>query len=266
MDLGLRSPMLDFFKRGEVAKDVRLLAASGALAPRALDQIGLLAMLTGDGDPEIRATAETTLASIPKDSMAGFLGRSDVPEGLREFFRARGIEPVSGGDASDEPLVDAEAAAGIAAATESAAVGDEEEEHQSLTQRLALMNVAERMKAAMKGSKSERAVLIRDPNKLVSAAVLSSPKLTESEVENIAKLANVSEEVLRTIGQNRGWTKNYGVIAALTKNPKTPLAVSMRFVQRLSDRDLKMIALDRNLHEPLKLLVRKRISEAQEKK
>lgn len=79
MDLGLRSPMLDFFRRGEVAKDVRLLAASGALAPRALDQIGLLAMLTDDADPEICATAEATLASIPKDSMAGFLGRSDVP-------------------------------------------------------------------------------------------------------------------------------------------------------------------------------------------
>jgi hypothetical protein len=258
--------MLDFFRRGEVAKDVRLLAASGALAPRALDQIGLLAMLTDDGDEEIRAAAEATLATIPSEAMARFLGRSDVPDGLREFFRARGIEPVSGGDTSDEPLVDAEAAAGLMATADGSEGAEEEEDNQSMTQRLALMNVAERMKAAMKGSKSERAVLIRDPNKLVSAAVLSSPKLTESEVENIAKLANVSEEVLRTIGQNRGWTKNYGVIAALTKNPKTPLAVSMRFVQRLSDRDLKMISLDRNLHEPLKLLVRKRISESQEKK
>ncbi len=266
MDLGLRSPMLDFFRRGEVAKDVRLLAASGALAPRALDQIGLLAMLTDDGDEEIRAAAEATLASIPNESMAGFLGRSDVPEGLREFFRARGIEPAPGGDTGDEPLVDAEAAAGLTTASEDGEGAEEEEDNQSMTQKLALMNVAERMKAAMKGSKSERAVLIRDPNKLVSAAVLSSPKLTESEVENIAKLANVSEEVLRTIGQNRGWTKNYGVIAALSKNPKTPLAVSMRFVQRLSDRDLKMIALDRNVHEPLKQLVRRRITEAQEKK
>jgi hypothetical protein len=266
MDLGLRSPMLDFFKRGEVAKDVRLLAASGALAPRALDQIALLAMLTDDGDDEVRSAAEATLAAIPNESLAAFLGRSDVPEGMREFFRGRGIDPAPGGDTSDEPLVDTEPAAGLTTASADDEGAEGEEENQSMTQRLALMNVAERMKAAMKGSKSERAVLIRDPNKLVSAAVLSSPKLTESEVENIAKLANVSEEVLRTIGMNRGWTKNYGVIAALTKNPKTPLAVSMRFVQRLSDRDLKMIALDRNLHEPLKLLVRKRITEAQEKK
>jgi hypothetical protein len=269
MDLGLRSPMLDFFKRGEVAKDVRLLAASGALAPRAIDQIGLLAMLTDDADAEVRATAEATLAAIPNESLAAFVGRSDVPDGLREFFRARGIEPLPGGDASDEPLIDAgadtraDAGAADASGTEGA---EEEGDQQSITQRLALMGVGERMKYAMKGSKSERAILIRDPNKLVSAAVLSSPKLTESEVENFAKLANVSEEILRTIGTNRGWTKNYGVVVALTKNPKTPLAVSMRFVQRLTERDLKMIALDRNLQEPLKLLVRKRITEGQEKK
>jgi hypothetical protein len=260
MDLGLRSPLLDFFKRGEVAKDVRLLAASGALAPRALEQVGLLALLTDDGDGEVRAAAEATLAAIPNESMAGFLGRSDVPEGLRNFFRGRGIEPLVGGDASDEPLVDADAA-------EAPAEGAEENaDPQSISQRLALLGVAGRMKAAMKGTKSERALLIRDPNKLVSAAVLSSPKLTDSEVENFAKLANVSEEILRTIGMNRAWIKNYGVIAALTRNPKTPLAVSMRFVQRLSERDLKMIVLDRNLQEPLKLAVRKRITEGQEKK
>jgi hypothetical protein len=264
MDLGLRSPLLDFFKRGEVARDVRLLAASGALAPRALEQIGLLAILTEDGDADVQSAAEATLAKIPNESMAAFLGRSDVPEGLREFFRARGIEPVTGGDTSDDPLVDAETPG---ATGEGRGETDaEEEDNQSITQKLALMNVAERMKAAMKGTKSERAILVRDPNKLVSAAVLSSPKLTDSEVENFAKLANVSEEVLRTIGMNRGWTKNYGVVAALTKNPKTPLAVAMRFVQRLTDRDLKMIALDRNLQEPLKLAVRKRLTEANEKK
>lgn len=261
MDVGLRSPLLDYFKRGEVAKEVRLQAASGALAPRALEQIGLLALLTEDGDADVRTAAESTLAAIPNESMAGFLGRSDVPEGLRDFFRGRGIEPLPGADASDEPLVDTGGGDAPAEGAEEAEV-----DHQSINQRLSLLGVAERMKAAMKGSKSERAILIRDPNKLVSAAVLSSPKLSDSEVENFAKLANVSEETLRTIGMNRGWTKNYGVIAALTKNPKTPLAVSMRFVQRLTDRDLKMIALDRNLHEPLKLMVRKRISEGQEKK
>ena len=259
MDLGLRSPMLDFFKRGEVAKDVRMLAAGGALAPRALEQVVLLAMLTDDGDVEVRETAERTLAAIPKDSLAAFLGRSDVPEGLRDFFRARGIEPLPGGDASDDPLVDTAPGAGQV-------IADEDDDQQSVTQKLAQLGVAERMKAAMKGSKSERAILIRDPNKLVSSAVLSSPKISDSEVESFAKLANVSEEILRTIGMNRGWIKNYSVVSALSKNPKTPLAVSLKFVQRLNDRDLKAISLDRNLQEPLKLAVRKRIAEGQQKK
>jgi hypothetical protein len=261
MDLGIRSPFLDFFRRGEVAKDVRMLAARGALAPRAHEQIALLVLLTEDGDAEVRGTAEATIAQIPNASLAAFLGRQDVPDGLRDFFRTRGIEPDPAGavaGAGDEPLVDTEP--GEAAPEAAADVGSDEADRAGTGQKLALMNVAERMKCAMKGTKEERAVLVRDPNKLVSVSVLSSPKLTESEVESFAKMANVSEEVLRIIGMNRGWIKNYGVIAALTRNPKTPLGVSMKFVQRLTEKDLKLIALDRNLQEPLKLLVRKRLA------
>src|SRR5215212_4061001 len=258
MDVGIRSPLLDFFRRGEVAKDVRLLAARGALAPRAHEQIALLALLTEDGEPDVRGTAEATLAAIPNDSLAMFLGRSDVPDALREFFRPRGIEPVPGGDTTDDPLVDTETPS--AEGNADGPAGEEEDAaRQGAAQRLSLLNVADRMKAAMKGTKEERAVLIRDPNKLVSVSVLSSPKLSESEVESFAKMGNVSEEILRIIGMSRAWTKNYGVVAALTRNPKTPLGVSMNFVMRLNDKDLKMIAMDRNLQEPLKLAVRKRM-------
>jgi hypothetical protein len=262
MDVGIRSPFLDFFRRGEVARDVRLLAARGALAPRAHEQIGLLAILTEDADAEVRGTAEATLAQIPNGSLAAFLGRSDVPDLLREFFRGRGIEPdPAAGGGTDDPLVDT-AAAADETPEQTPGEGepvDDEAARSGAAQRLSLLDVADKMKAAMKGTKEERAILVRDPNKLVSVAVLSSPKLTESEVEQFSKMANVSEEVLRIIGMNRGWIKNYGVIAALTKNPKTPLAVSMRFVQRLTERDLKMIALDRNLQEPLKQIVKKRL-------
>jgi len=271
MDLGLRSPLLDFFKRGEVAKDVRLLAARGTLAPRAYEQVALLAMLTEDGDTEVREAAEATLASIPNNSLAMFLGRPDVSEGLRGFFRARGIEPIAGSDAGDDPLVEAESPGDDGVIEISAdsptdagddAEADPDAPRQGAAQGIAQMDVAQRMKAAMKGSKEQRAILIRDPNKLVSVSVLSSPKLSESEVENFAKMANLSEEVLRIIGANRAWIKNYGVVAALTRNPKTPLSISLNLVQRLNDRDLKMIAMDRNLQEPLKLAVRKRITAA----
>jgi hypothetical protein len=113
------------------------------------------------------------------------------------------------------------------------------------------------MKLAMKGTREQRSVLIRDSNKLVSAAVLSSPKLNESEVEAYTKMGNVSEDVLRIIGQNRAWVKNYGVAMGLCKHPKTPPAISMHLVHRLHEKDLKMLAMDRNAKEGLRLLARK---------
>jgi hypothetical protein len=111
--------------------------------------------------------------------------------------------------------------------------------------------------ATRRGTREQRTVLIRDPNKLVASSVLSSPKLTDSEVETFARMGNISEDVLRIIGTNRGWTKNYGVAAALTRNPKTPPTVSMTLVSRLNERDLKQISSDRNIPEGLRIAARK---------
>src|SRR5690606_29752842 len=121
-------------------------------------------------------------------------------------------------------------------------------------------SVMEKMKLAMRGTREQRAVLIRDPNRIVAAAVLSSPKLTETEVESFARMANIAEEVLRVIGSNRQWTKNYGVVAGLVRNPKTPLSISMNLLPRINDRDIRMLAVDRNVPEPLRIAARKRLS------
>jgi hypothetical protein len=122
---------------------------------------------------------------------------------------------------------------------------------------LATLPVLDRLKIAMRGSREQRAQLIRDSNKLVAVAVLSSPKLTEAEVEAFAKMANLTEDVLRIIAMNRGWTKNYNVVTALTRNPKTPVALAMGFLHRLNERDLKMVTIDRNVAEPVRLAARK---------
>src|SRR5262249_19195166 len=87
------TPLLDAFKRGEVERDVRLLAAQGALAPRAYEQLAILVLLLEDRDAEIRQTADDTLNRIPEQALKAFLARSDVPIGLREFFADRGIFP-----------------------------------------------------------------------------------------------------------------------------------------------------------------------------
>src|SRR6187200_984918 len=91
MDPGLKSPLIDFFRRGEVARDVRLLAAQGALAPRAHEQVALLMLLTGDPDPIIATNANTTLDALPVEPLQRFLARSDLSAQMRQFFADRGI-------------------------------------------------------------------------------------------------------------------------------------------------------------------------------
>src|SRR5687767_11388942 len=93
MASGLATPMLDFFRRGEVARDVRMMAAQGAIAPRPLEQLGILMVLTSDSDSEIRETAEQTLGMLPQDVLSSFIARADVPIELREFFLKRGADP-----------------------------------------------------------------------------------------------------------------------------------------------------------------------------
>ena len=255
MDTGFRTPLLDLFRRGEVARDIRLLAAQGALAPRAHEQLGLLMLLVTDDDAEVAGAAEQTLQAIPADSLAAFLARSDVPTEMRTFFAARGIEPSAvAAAASEAPIVDTTPEPELAEADDAP-----KEDEGSALQKIAALNVAQRVVLAMKGSREERAILIRDPNKMVSVAVLSSPKMSESEVESIAKMANVSEEILRIIAHTRAWVKNYAVTLALAKNPKTPVALSMNLLARLNDKDLRVISTDRNVPDVLRVTARKKV-------
>ena len=263
-DPGFRSPLVDFFRRGEVTRDVRLLAAQGALAPRAQEQVALLVLLADDADAEIARSTAATLAALPLAPLQAFLARTDVAPEIRAFFAGRGVAPPAGtvpAPDSDEPLVDTltdlpQVPDVASAAPETPAAG--ESERVIMTQ----LTVLQRMKLAMKGTREQRAQLVRDTNKLVSAAVLSSPKLTEQEVETFTKMGNVSEETLRTIGQNRTWMKNYSIVSGLCKNPKTPPAISMHLLHRLNERDLKELTRDRNINEGLRVLSKKIVTKS----
>jgi hypothetical protein len=252
------TPLLDLFKRGEVDRDVRIQAAEGALAPRAHEQLAILVLLLEDRDQEVRDTADATLSRIPEASLKAFLARPDVPVDLREFFADRGVFPdeipaIAVQEDVEAPLIDADADAAADAGSE------DEGERESDVQALTTMTFPQRLKAAMKGSREVRAVLIRDPNKLIAATVLSSPKVTLPEVETFARMQNVSEDVLRIIGANRAWLKSYGVVVSLTRNPKTPLAMSMGLMGRLTTKDLQKLAVDRNVPEALRIAARKKI-------
>ena len=251
MDVGVKTPLIDFFRKGDVARDVRLQAAQGAIATRAHEQMALLVLLTGDADAEVAAAANATLGLIPPPTLAAFLARTDVPEEMREFFATRGVAPSEEAAAeADKPMVDT---------AEGPEIADEEDDEKSAMQRLQEMTVPQKMSRAMKGTREERAILVRDPNKLISVAVLSSPKLTGSEVEAIAKMSSVSEEILRIVSTNRNWMKSYVVVSALARNPKTPLPISMNLLNRLTEKDLKVLSTNRNIPEVLRTTARRKV-------
>jgi len=254
MEYGLGTPMLDCFRRDEVTRDLKVLAAQGGVAPRRLEQLGILMLLSSDSDTEIKQTAEQTLQNLPTKVVADFIARADVPTELREFFVKRGISPSdTPAPDSDDPLIDT-----ASLEQELAGATTEEEKTQTFQQRLSSMTVPEKVKCATKGTREMRAILIRDPNRMVSAAVLSCPKVNDAEIEAFCKMGNVSEDILRSISKSRGWTKNYAVVLALVKNSKTPVAITMNLMQRLNEGDVKKLASDRNVPEALRLAARKR--------
>jgi hypothetical protein len=159
---------------------------------------------------------------------------------------------------TEEPGAEEEPVAGKDLTVEEAMVHvltEEERQHEekiSAITRLYRLNTAEKMITALKGSREERAILIRDPNRIVSSAVLGSPRITEAEIEGFAGMKNVSGDVLRHIGNHKEWTKKYSVVASLVRNPRTPLAISIGMVSRLNPKDLKSIAVDRNVPEVIR--------------
>ena len=130
-------------------------------------------------------------------------------------------------------------------------------EVRSAYKRILTLNVAKKAVLAMKGGREERLILVRDTNKVVSLSVLKNPRITDGEVESIAAMRNVSDEILRNVGINREWAKNYVVTCNLVRNPRTPPSISTNFVARLNNKDLKMISGDRNVPEIIRKMAKR---------
>ncbi|HSF03052.1 MAG TPA: hypothetical protein VLA62_08575 [Solirubrobacterales bacterium] len=342
------NPLVDQFRRGGIPRDLRLMAAQGALPLKPVDLAELLVFLLADGDDEVRAAADATLRELPAESILALCkDRGTPPEVLRwvisqreeKELREAALQNTSADDGDlralapglsselaelivinqarllrSTPLLEAiesnpslnndqrrrlrelretfriglaEAKAPAAPspaapaapaapleptpppepelpeepppATDSEAIvrylteeEQDQEERVSAVQRLYRLNTAEKVVTALKGNREERAVLVRDPNRIVATAVLGSPRLTDAEVEAFASMKNVSGEVLRIIGANREWSKRYGVVSSLVRNPRTPLAISLGMVSRLNPRDLKSISVDKNVPDVIR--------------
>jgi hypothetical protein len=349
------NPLVEQFRQGRVPRDLRLMAAQGALPLGPADLADLLEFLLHDVDEEIRNGASASLVAISADEMRPlardrgsppgllawiFIHREErelqegvlqntslpdeaiesragtLPEELAELVvinqvrllrRTSLLEVLEGnqnlskdqrrrlrelresfhiGEQPPEPAPAPPAAAPAPApapmeeepevpppATEAEAVArylseDEQQEKEKISavQRIYRLNTAEKLITALKGTREERAVLVRDPNRLVSSAVLGSPKLTDVEIEAFAGMKSLSDEVLRKIGNHKEWMKRYGVVSNLVKNPRTPLAISIGLVSRLNPRDIKNLTVDRNVPEVIRKQAQKFVKGAEDKR
>lgn len=109
------------------------------------------------------------------------------------------------------------------------------------------MSVSHKIRMAMLGNASQRAVLIRDANKLVTMAVLKSPGIAESEVIVFSKARSLPEEAVRYIAHRKEWTKAYQVKLNLVNNPRTPLQEAMRFLNHLRPTDVRALERSRDV-------------------
>ena len=128
-------------------------------------------------------------------------------------------------------------------------LGELPPERVTLIRHLMFMNVKDRMKLAMKGDREARSILIRDSNRVVATAVIHNPRVTDQEVENIAAMRTVADEVLRLIAMNRNWARSYPVIHNLVRNPRTPIPTVLSTLPRIRTKDLKNLAQNRNVSE-----------------
>ena len=122
----------------------------------------------------------------------------------------------------------------------------------SMINRIMKMGIKDRVKLGMKGDREARNILIRDPNRLVSSAVANNPRITDQEVEMIASMRSIPEEILRQIGSNRQWARNYNIMHNLARNPRTPIGNAITIMSRLQLRDLVALSKNRNVSDAVR--------------
>ena len=142
----------------------------------------------------------------------------------------------------------------------------QEQERGSALQKISKLDIKGRIQLAMKGTKEERSLLVRDGTKVVALAVLESPKISDGEVEKIASQKNVLEAVLRAIPIKRRFAKNYSIVRNLVFNPRTPLDLSLTLIKNLLVSDLKHLSGNKEVSETVRKLALRMLRTKSEKK
>jgi hypothetical protein len=198
-----------------------------------------------------------------KDHAADIAAESDKPfqpiGGVVELLGQDYFPVVDSAEISAPPESGSPATSTAAepAAPKPAAKPPGEPKRENTLQKINRLDVKGRIQLALKGSKEERSILIRDGTKVVAFAVLEAPKLSDGEVEKFASQKNVLEAVLRQITLKRRFMKNYIVIRNLCANPRTPLDLGLGLMKNLLIQDLKNISANKEVSETIRKLALK---------
>jgi hypothetical protein len=219
-------------------------AGGGEEADEVLDQ-GVLAYLSEHAN-EIAAEVEHPFQPIG---------------GAYEDFTPTAEEPAA------QPAVPAQSTGAAAAARKAPSKKSSAhsgEERGSALQKISKLDIKGRIQLAMKGTKEERSLLIRDGTKIVALAVLESPKISDGEVEKFAGQKNVLEAVLRGIPMKRRFAKNYSIIRALVFNPRTPLDLALALMKNILVGDLRNLSSNKEVSDTVRKLATKMFKQKME--
>lgn len=220
-----------------------------------------LRQLNGEDEPEPASAVDPETEALHQSFQQQHASEIAAEEG-KAFALVEGeSDPGPQESGASQHATSAQGNEALAAAAMSAhnrsMAASEDDKKMTLLQKIGRMTASERVKAAFTGGREERAVLIRDGARVVQNAVLSSPKLTDPEVEVFAAAKNVHDNVLREIARNRRFMRNYSVIRNLVQNPKTPLDIALPLVKMLMVFDLKTLQRSRNISETIRSLAAK---------
>jgi hypothetical protein len=123
---------------------------------------------------------------------------------------------------------------------------------QTIYQKIQGLKFSDKRLLALRGGRDVRSVLIKDPNKELSLTVLENPKITETEIELIAKSKTSSDEAIRKIIKKREWMKSYPIILAIVSNPKTPAGIGISLLSGLKTKDLSSLEKNKNIPEAIR--------------
>lgn len=121
------------------------------------------------------------------------------------------------------------------------------------------MSMGQRIKLALCGNKAARELLVKDSNKIISLAVLKNPRITEDEVLKVTSSKGTPEDLLRQIGRNKEWIKSYSIKMGMITNPKTPLAISMKLLEGIYEKDLQKLSKSKNVPSVLASTARRKL-------